>query len=60
MRAQGIADETIQTIVWDNPVAFFSQSGNLDLSEMDQAPRIDRSLKFADNSVLRGEPAVPR
>ena len=25
MRAQGIADDVIQRIVWDNPVAFFSQ-----------------------------------
>jgi hypothetical protein len=59
MRELGISDETIRTIVWDNPAAFFSQSGQFDVSE--EQPRIDRSQKFESNSVLRGEPAaVPR
>ena len=53
MRAQGIDEATIQRIVWDNPVAFFSQSGKLDLA--DATPAIDRSQKFETNSVLRGE-----
>jgi predicted metal-dependent TIM-barrel fold hydrolase len=53
MRAQGIADAIIQRIVWDNPVAFFSQSGRLDLAAAKAA--IDRSQKFETNSVLRGE-----
>lgn len=53
MRAQGIDDAIIQRIVWDNPVAFFSQSGKLDLA--DATPAIDRSQKFETNSVLRGE-----
>jgi predicted metal-dependent TIM-barrel fold hydrolase len=55
MRAQGIPDETIRTIVWDNPVAFFSQSGRLDVADLDERPAIDRSQKFEANSVLRGE-----
>ena len=60
MREHGIGDEMIQRIVWDNPVAFFAQSGNLDVSDIDKAPQIDRSQKFEHNSVLRGEPALPR
>jgi predicted metal-dependent TIM-barrel fold hydrolase len=55
MRAQGISDDTIRTIVWDNPVAFFSQSGRLDVGDLEERPAVDRSQKFAANSVLRGE-----
>ncbi len=59
MREQGIADEVIQRIVWDNPVAFFAQSGRLDLTDLDQRPAVDRAQKFETNSVLRGEQANP-
>jgi hypothetical protein len=55
MRAHGIRDEDIRKIVWDNPVAFFAQSGRLDLVDLDERPAIDRSQKFETNSVLRGE-----
>ena len=60
MRAHGIRDDVIQKIVWDNPVAFFAQSGRLDLAELDERPAIDRSQKFETNSVLRGEQVVSR
>lgn len=56
MRAAGIGDETIRTIVWDNPIAFFAQSGRLDPAELERAPVVDRSQKFETNTVLRGEP----
>jgi predicted metal-dependent TIM-barrel fold hydrolase len=49
MRAQGIADADIETIVWGNPVAFFGQSGRLMLD--DDAARPDT---FEGNSVRRG------
>jgi hypothetical protein len=55
MHAEGIHDDVIQKIVWDNPVAFFAQSGRLDLVELDERPAVDRSQKFETNSVLRGE-----
>ena len=55
MRAAGIADSIIQRIVWDNPVAFFAQSGKLDVADLDARPAIDRSQQFETNSVLRGE-----
>ena len=55
MRAQGIPDADIQRIVWDNPVAFFSQSGRLDVSGLEQRPAVDRTQKFETNSVLRGD-----
>lgn len=55
MRAAGIAETEIQRIVWDNPVAFFSQSGQMDLEELEGTTAIDQSRLFEGNSVLRGQ-----
>jgi hypothetical protein len=55
MRQQGIDENTIEKIVWTNPVAFFAQSGKLDLADVEARPTIDRTQQFATNSVLRGE-----
>ena len=55
MRARGISEEMIQKIVWDNPVAFFAQSGKLDVRGLDARPEADRSKKFNTNTVLRGD-----
>jgi predicted metal-dependent TIM-barrel fold hydrolase len=57
MRAAGFGAEEIERVVWHNPVAFFSQSGRLDLSEVEQ-PRIDQSQLYEGNSVLRGQEPV--
>ena len=54
MREAGIDDAVIQQIVWDHPVAFFSQSGNLDVEGIDERPSVDQSQLFETNSVLRG------
>ena len=54
MQQRGIPDATIEQIVWHNPVAFFGQSGNLDLSDIEERPSIDQTKLFQDNSVLRG------
>jgi len=55
MRQLGIDEDTIQKIVWNNPVAFFAQSGRLDVAGIDTTPEIDRKQQYATNSVLRGE-----
>jgi uncharacterized protein len=55
MRARGIADDTIERIVWDNPVAFFSQSGQLSVDDLATRPEVDRSQRFNTNTVLRGD-----
>ncbi len=60
MRQQGISDAIIQRIVWDNPIAFFAQSGRLALAEVDQRPIISQTEKFESNSILRGEPVTSR
>jgi hypothetical protein len=53
MRAAGFSDDQIDTVVWRNPVAFFAQSGRLELDEAEQSA--SRATTFAGNSVLRGE-----
>ena len=60
MRASGVNEEAIERIVWHNPVAFFGQTGRLDVAGIEERPSIDRQQKFENNSVLRGEqiPAV--
>ena len=55
MRQHGISDEVIHQIVWNNPAAFFGQSGRFDVSALETTPSIDRTQKFEANSVLRGE-----
>jgi hypothetical protein len=57
MRAAGFPAEEIERVVWHNPVAFFSQSGRLDLSQVER-PRIDQSQLYEGNSVLRGQEPV--
>ena len=38
-RARASPSDAIETIVWDNPVAFFAQSGRLDVAEIDAPAR---------------------
>ena len=57
MRANGINEQDIETIVWHNPIAFFSQSEKLDLCTVEQA--IDQTRLWEGNSVLRGQTPTP-
>ncbi len=54
MRRAGFAAAEIQKVVWDNPIAFFAQSGRLDLAELDRRPLVDGAL-WEGNSILRGQ-----
>ncbi len=58
MRESRIAEADIERIVWANPVAFFGQSGRLDLGEAGDRPGIDQTRLWEGNSVLRGQPPV--
>lgn len=60
MREAGVAEEVIEAIVWRNPVAFFAQSGKLDLAELGEPSPIDQRQLFEGNSVLRGQAPVIR
>lgn len=58
MGAAGIPEATIARIVWDNPVAFFGQSGRL---AVDAGTPVDQRGLWEGNSVLRGQtPVVDR
>ncbi|MEV0459896.1 TatD family hydrolase [Catellatospora methionotrophica] len=48
MLAAGFSDDDVDRVLWRNPVAFYGQSGRLDLDEADTA------ATFAGNSILRG------
>jgi len=58
MRGRGIAEAAIEQIVWRNPIAFFGQSGRLDLSEQSELLSVDQRDLFQGNSVLRGQTPV--
>jgi uncharacterized protein len=61
MRESGISEADIERIVWQNPVAFFSQSGRLDLGPAGDGAAIDQTRLWEGNSVLRGQqPVVKR
>jgi predicted metal-dependent TIM-barrel fold hydrolase len=61
MRAVGIAEDAIEEIVWRNPIAFFGQSGRLDLEASSERLKVDQRELFEGNSVLRGQaPVVER
>jgi len=61
MRAQGIAEQAIEQIVWKNPIAFFGQSGRLDLGAESELLAVDQRELFEGNSVLRGQqPRIER
>jgi hypothetical protein len=56
MRAAGISEGTIETIVWSNPATFFAQSGRLE--GIDAPSIIDQRKLWEGNSVLRGQAPV--
>lgn len=55
MREADIADAAIHTIVWDNPIAFFSQSGRVSKADFETPIKVDQSRFWEGNSVLRGQ-----
>ncbi|SEG28684.1 hypothetical protein SAMN04489712_104233 [Thermomonospora echinospora] len=48
MLKAGFTAEDVDTVLWDNPVAFYGQSGRLDLAEADPAEF------YAGNTIKRG------
>jgi len=61
MRAAGIPERDIATIVWDNPIRLFSTGGRLDQRDLETPASVDQRELWQGNSVLRGqEPRVGR
>jgi hypothetical protein len=56
LRASGVSEAAIATIVWDNPVAFFAQSGRLE--DVAARPAVDQRRLHEGSSVLRGQTPV--
>jgi predicted metal-dependent TIM-barrel fold hydrolase len=52
MRKEQIEESAIERICWDNPLAFFGQSGRLTLQT---ESKVDQRALFEGNSVLRGQ-----
>ena len=57
MRSAGFSEADIEKVVFDNPIAFFAQSGKIARGDFD-SKRIDQSELFEGNSVLRGQTPV--
>ncbi|MGH9000555.1 MAG: TatD family hydrolase [Acidimicrobiia bacterium] len=56
MAGGGFTDDEIDRVVWRNPVAFFAQSGRLDLDGAGSDAGGDEGADtFAGNSIVRGE-----
>lgn len=55
MRAAGIAEATIERVLWNNPIAFFAQSKRFDPAELEAPLAIDQRQLHEGNSVLRGQ-----
>lgn len=59
MLERGISEADVQKVCYQNALAAYSQSGQMQESDWLNLPPIDQRQKFSDNSVLRGqEPLV--
>jgi predicted metal-dependent TIM-barrel fold hydrolase len=56
MLAAGFTADEVDTVLWRNPVAFYGQSGKLELDEpaLDDSGAPGTDATYAGNSVLRG------
>ena len=55
LRQARVPESEIETLVWDNPVAFFAQSGRLDESALEWPATANLRETFDGNAVLRGQ-----
>jgi hypothetical protein len=54
MQGAGFSEADVQRVVFENPIAFFAQSGKLSRADLDDR-HVDQSQLFEGNSVLRGQ-----
>ncbi len=54
MKEQGISDEAIRLVTYQNAITAFAQSGQIDEADFAAVKGIDQSEKFEGNTVLRG------
>jgi predicted metal-dependent TIM-barrel fold hydrolase len=60
MRKAGYSEAEVERVLFDNPIAFFAQSGRIAKSDFDAPLAVDQTKLWQDNSVLRGQAPVVR
>jgi uncharacterized protein len=59
MLERGISEADVVKTTWQNALDAYAQSGQINVEELLEAPQVDQTQLFSDNSVLRGqEPRV--
>lgn len=54
MKLNGISDETIRLVTYQNAIDAFAKSGQIDVSDFENGLAVDQSQKFNGNTILRG------
>jgi len=54
MLERGIPEESVRMVTYQNALAAFGQSGQMQETDWLEASPVDQSLKFSGNSILRG------
>jgi len=57
MLESGFSEEDVETVLFDNPINFYAQSGRISLDEV-KRPKIDQTQQWEENSALRGQEPV--
>lgn len=59
MKLRGFSDHDIKMVTYQNAIDAFGKSGQINVSDFEAPTTIDQSLKFNNNSILRGG-QIPR
>ena len=54
MKQQGISDEAIKLVTYQNAITAFAQSGQINISDFEAPKAVDQTEKFEGNTILRG------
>ena len=54
MKQQGISNEDIRMVTYQNAITAFGKSGQIDEADFASVKEIDQSQKFSGNTILRG------
>lgn len=62
MKLNGISDEAIRLVTYQNAIDAFAKSGQIDVRDFENGLTIDQSQKFHGNTILRGgqEPSAKK
>ncbi len=55
MLERGISEADVVKTTWQNALDAYAQSGQINVEELLEAPQVDQTQLFSDNSVLRGQ-----